>query len=156
MSFRDRLPPIVDVTPGEPGERDPFARGGHGHTFYLLSNRNQVSTLVDEATRGPVDFITLTKIFPMGYATLFVLEKRLAYALDGKGHIVVDAPRRRLDEHDGARFAIVPHPSVVGVGGHFFDDAPSDATARLRAKALAKETRGPVVVARVIRSESWH
>lgn len=151
------VPPLVDVYPDEPGRASPFDPGGVGRLFVHLSNRNQCSYLMDRLPGGgPEGMDRLGRAFPMGYSTLFVLQKVCAVARDRDGVLTEDRP---VPEHLRTQpaYAVLVHPRWSAIGGSAMvarDLALGEALEQ--ARGLCNEPGRSVVVAIVTDEISWH
>lgn len=154
---RRRAPSLVDLSPDQPGPKaSPFELGGVGRLFVVASNRNQCSFLVDDVPSGPDALCDLERVFPMGYCTLFVLQKVAAIRVDDHGHMTEDHDIPLVLQSQ-SRYAVLPHPDFVRIGGAFLDFVDADfASVRDQARDRCHTGKCPLVIAVVTDEFSWH
>ena len=136
----------ADLFPEDPPPRlRPFDPGGEGLYFVYLTNRNECSCL---HLPRPVDRAYLDLLdahFPMGYSTLFVLEK-----------LSIERPEPRLLVPPERQFCLFADPEATSLGsGATLSTHVSheDAVAELQREALAGRR---CLITRIIECSSWH
>lgn len=147
-----RPTPVVDLYPDQPGpKQSPFGLGGVGRLFVFASNRNQCSFLVDDLP----ELAALDRVFPMGYSTLFVVQKVAAFRLGDDGAVLEDLEIPsvlRMQE----QYAVLPHPQALLIGGGGLEQIEGD-FARARARAVEACPKARAVVVGVVTDVlSWH
>ena len=134
----------------------PFDSGGQGLFFVYLSNRNHCSFLFSP------EFVThffqedLYNFFPMGYSTLFLLEKLFLISSGKKAAGDFSALLKNRQTTKG-NFAVVKDPATALTGGSAISGKYNDIYKAIKSARIKMEKQGAsFVVARILDSYSWH
>ncbi len=153
----------IDLFPQEsPRGVSPMAPGGIGQHFMYWSNRNVCTLLYAPREFTPELWARLTAEQPMGYSTMFILEKVGECGRAGNrrpSDREIRMARHAAEQQPApAKYCAFIDPAYVNVGGGALcerhpraEDAYDDARAIVREHSKVR-----VLTCRVVSSESWH